>query len=254
MVGGPIIFFRLRKKSIIYFSVPGSHTIRFEYSNILEHQQATVSAPTTTAAAATTASSRWQSLRQQHKRPHHKINNTFFTRFLLLLVWQMIARFIFRQFNTDRIFAYTAHLICYFLCFFSILPSISNFHKNFVFFIFVLLQNILSLSSLPFLSLILYSIAKNYSLLTIKYVSICDTSLVETFYCILYLKSAAVEIDLLYLVWNSFASVDIAYRNAYTLNRLEMASQSIFNTIIGWYAQLFNSHMPNAASELTFLA
>lgn len=72
---------------------------------------------------------RRQRRQQRHNDDSHYDNSTsvsiikqtihFSLRFLLhcILVWQMIARFIFCQFNTNRIFTYTTHLICCFLFF-----------------------------------------------------------------------------------------------------------------------------------------
>lgn len=137
------------EKKHLFFILYLGRTIRFEYSNVLEHQQKQLYR---------------RQRRQQQCRcdDSHCDNSTsgsivkqtihiFLSFSAITLVWQLIARFYFSSIQHRPNICLHRTLNLLFPLFFNNLSSISNFHANFVFFS-NFFKNNLSVSSLPFLS------------------------------------------------------------------------------------------------------
>lgn len=75
-----------REKNVFFFHCTWDDTIRFEYSNILKHQQQAANESAPTAANSTNVITMTViATTKLMRRQHHKTNNTFFTRFLLAI-------------------------------------------------------------------------------------------------------------------------------------------------------------------------
>lgn len=122
MVGGPLFVFHFWRESernkhecgVFFVAVPATYYLIRKFKHIVTLTSSNGETVTVTATMAASS---------ERKKQQQQTNNTFFNRLLHILSRLLfgIAWFcfcFFHQFNTDRIFAYTSHLICYFLFFF----------------------------------------------------------------------------------------------------------------------------------------